>query len=88
MWTSEGMNALELCPLGETDGVLREGAFTSVWSCAMVDHRAVHPARAAVVGSVGFPALEGRSRPPDTPSQGRYKHVLMLTEKAFYTLSS
>lgn len=27
----------------------------------MVDHRAVHPVRAAAVGPVGFPSVEGRT---------------------------
>lgn len=49
-----------LCSPGETDSVPREAAFSSVWRSAVVDHRAVHPAGVAVVGSFGFPSLEGR----------------------------
>ena len=56
------VHILSVCFLrspGEVDRVSRQ-AFSSVWRSAMVDHRAVHPARTAVVGFVGFPSLEGK----------------------------
>lgn len=39
-----------------------------------MDHRAVYPARAAVVGLVGFPSLEGR-----TEGQGTGTHPVPAT---------
>lgn len=65
-WTSTTWALL--CSPGETDGVPRE-ACSPVWRSAMVDHRAVHPVRAAAVGPVGFPSVEGR-----TEGQGTGTH--------------
>lgn len=58
----------------------------------MVDHRAVHPAWAAVVGPLGFPSLEGRTEryrtrihpmPQLLQTHTVHLHSHVLSEKAF-----
>lgn len=66
---SRDLNTVSCSP-GETDSVPREAEFSSVWRSAMVDHLAVHPAGVTVVGTFGFPSLEGRIQEPDRPFPG------------------
>lgn len=61
--------------LGDVDCVPREADLSSVWRCAMVDHCAIHPARLAVVGSVGVSSLAGKTLELDTRCSVQWEQV-------------
>lgn len=76
MWSPEIFTP---CSPGEADGVPRASR-CSAGRSPMVDHRTLHPVRAAAVGPLGFPPLEGRTRINSLPQ--------LMTNRSTQTFSN